>query len=110
MKEFQGLGLKVDLLDHGNSTDAGEVIERTSREIEKQRDDRLIYAQRGVQQDTIDTIVDLDEEEAAEMLDDEGVEITEAEDLDNPDSEDLDSFDEAGSDEDDASLDLGEEL
>ncbi len=110
VKEFQGLGLKVDLLDHGNSTDAGEVIERTSREIEKQRDDRLIYAQRGVQQDTIDTIVDLDEEEAAEMLDDEGVEITEAEDLDNPDSEDLDSFDEAGSDEDDASLDLGEEL
>lgn len=110
VKEFQGLGLKVDLLDHGNSTDAGEVIERTSREIEKQRDDRLIYAQRGVQQDAIDTIVDLDEEEAAEMLDDEGVEITEAEDLDNPDSEDLDSFDEAGSDEDDASLDLGEEL
>ncbi len=108
VKEFQGLGLKVDLLDHGNSTDAGEVIEKTSREIEKQRDDRLIYAQHGMQQDAVKTMVDLDDEddEIKDMLDDEGVEITDAEDLDEPDGlgeMDLD-------DEDDASLDLGEEL
>ena len=108
VKEFQGLGLKVDLLDHGNSTDAGEVIEKTSREIEKQRDDRLIYAQHGMQQDAVETMVDLDDEddEIKDMLDDEGVEITDAEDLDEPDGlgeMDLD-------DEDDASLDLGEEL
>ncbi len=105
VKEFQGLGLKVDLLDHGNSTDAGEVIEKTSREIEKERDDRLIYAQHGVQQDIMDTIIDLDEEETQELLDDEGVEITEAEDLDNLPVDDLD----ADTDED-GSLDLGEEL
>lgn len=105
VKEFQGLGLKVDLLDHGNSTDAGEVIEKTSREIEKERDDRLIYAQHGVQQDVMDTIIDLDEEEAQELLDDEGVEITEAEDLDDLPVDDLD--DET---DEDGSIDLGEEL
>ena len=104
VKEFQGLGLKVDLLDHGNSTDAGEVIERTSREIEKERDDRLIYAQHGMQQDAVETMVDLDDddEEVKDLLDDEGVEITDAEDIDGPEEMDLD--------EDDASLDLGEEL
>lgn len=100
VKEFQGLGLKVDLLDHGNSTDAGEVIERTSREIEKQHDDRLIYAQHGIQETDVDTLVDLDDEEAEEMLDDEGVEITE----DEEDVEPLDDLDDEGS------LDLGEEL
>ncbi len=105
VKEFQGLGLKVDLLDHGNSTDAGEVIEKTSREIEKERDDRSIYAQHGVQQDVMDTIIDLDDEEAQESLDDEGVEITEAEDLDDLPVDDLD----VDADEDGA-LDLGEEL
>lgn len=100
VKEFQGLGLKVDLLDHGNSTDAGEVIERTSRQIEKEHDDRLIYAQHGIQETDIDTLVDLDDEEAEEMLDDEGVEITENEE----DVEPLDDLDDADS------LDLGEEL
>ena len=100
VKEFQGLGLKVDLLDHGNSTDAGEVIERTSRQIEKEHDDRLIYAQHGIQETDIDTLVDLDDEEAEEMLDDEGVEITENEE----DVEPLDDLDDADS------LALGEEL
>ena len=100
VKEFQGLGLKVDLLDHGNSTDAGEVIERTSRQIEKEHDDRLIYAQHGIQETDIDTLVDLDDEEAEEILDDEGVEITENEE----DVEPLDDLDDADS------LDLGEEL
>ncbi len=98
VKEFQGLGLKVDLLDHGDSTDASEVIEKTSREIEKAQDDRLIYAQHGQQETDLDTIVDLDDEEAAEMLDDEGVEITEADD-----TEEMENLP-----EDD--LDLGEEM
>ncbi|MBQ3320720.1 DNA-directed RNA polymerase subunit beta, partial [Candidatus Saccharibacteria bacterium] len=40
VKELQGLGLKVDLLDHGEATDAGDVIERTSKEIEKSKDDQ----------------------------------------------------------------------
>lgn len=107
VKEFQGLGLKVDLLDHGNSTDAGEVIEKTSREIEKERDDRLIYAQHGIQQDAIDTMVDLDDEEAAAMLDDEGVEVTEGEeDLDDLDVDVLND----DTEDDNDSLDLGEEL
>ena len=94
VKEFQGLGLKVDLLDHGESTDAGEVIEKTSREIERQSDDRLIYAQHSAQAQAESTLVDLDSEESKEMLDDEGIQITEADDLD------LDS----------GETDLGEEL
>ncbi len=94
VKEFQGLGLKVDLLDHGESTDASEVIEKTSREIEKQHDDRLIYAKHS-NENFENTVVDLDDEEVKEMIDDEGIEITEAEDV-------------GGSA--DADLDLGEEL
>lgn len=92
VKEFQGLGLKVDLLDHGESTDASEVIEKTSREIEKSHDDSLIYAQHQSEK-VADTLVDLDETEAEAMLDDEGVEITEA-----------DEFADAGE------TDLGEEM
>ena len=37
---FGGLGLKVDLLDHGESADAGDVIEKTSKEIEKSSNDQ----------------------------------------------------------------------
>ena len=44
----------------------------------------MIYAQHG-HNEIVDTVVDLDDEEAKEMLDDEGVEITEAEDLDSTD-------------------------
>ena len=80
VKEFQGLGLKVDLLDHGESADASEVIEKTSREIERSQDDRLIYAKHG-HQDMVETLVDLDDEEVKEMMDDEGIEVTEAEGL-----------------------------
>ncbi len=89
VKEFQGLGLKVDLLDHGESTDASEVIEKTSREIEKSHDDKLIYAKHQNDIKTEETLVDLDETEAKEILDDEGIEITEAEDFDHADLADL---------------------
>jgi DNA-directed RNA polymerase subunit beta len=45
VKELQGLGLKVDLLDHGDAKDADHVIEKTTEEVERQRDDSVIYAQ-----------------------------------------------------------------
>ena len=45
VKELQGLGLKVDLLDHGDARDADHVIEKTTEEVERQRDDSTIYAQ-----------------------------------------------------------------
>ena len=94
VKEFQGLGLKVDLLDNGDSKDAGEVIEKTSRAIEQANDDSHIYTQHA-HHAPADTIVDLDEEESA-MLDAEGVSIKEADEL-----ESSDGMDDAG---------LGEEL
>ena len=89
VKELQGLGLKVDLLDHGEAADAGDVIERTSKEIEKSKDDQSIYDQH--KKDTEPQILDLDEEEAEAMMAEEGVEITEI-------------------DESDGTVDLGEEF
>ena len=89
VKELQGLGLKVDLLDHGESADAGDVIEKTSKEIEKNRDDQSIYDQH--KKDTEPQILDLDDSEAEAMMAEEGVEITEI-------------------DEDDGTVDLGEEF
>ncbi len=89
VKELQGLGLKVDLLDHGESADAGDVIEKTSREIEKSKDDQSIYDQH--KKETEPQILDLDETEAEAMMADEGIEITEV-------------------DEEDGTVDLGEEF
>ncbi len=89
VKELQGLGLKVDLLDHGESSDASDVIEKTSREIERNKDDQSIYDQH--KKDTEPEIVDLDDEETEAMLESEGIEITEG-------------------DEDDGTIDLGEEF
>ena len=89
VKELQGLGLKVDLLDHGESADAGDVIEKTSKEIEKDKDDQSIYDQH--KKDTEPQILDLDDAEAEAMMADEGIEITEI-------------------DEDDGTVDLGEEF
>ena len=73
VKELQGLGLKVDLLDHGEMNDASDVIEETSREIEKEKDDQQIYAQH--KEETEPVITDLDSE-----VEDEGVHITEGDD------------------------------
>ena len=81
VKELQGLGLKVDLLDHGESADAGDVIEKTSREIEKSKDDQSIYDQH--KKETEPQILDLDESEAEAMMAEEGIEITEADELDD---------------------------
>ena len=89
VKELQGLGLKVDLLDHGESADAGDVIEKTSKEIEKSKDDQSIYDQH--KKDTEPVILDLDDDEAEAMMAEEGIEITEM-------------------DEDDGTVDLGEEF
>ena len=104
VKELQGLGLKVDLLDHGESADAGDVIEKTSREIEKDKDDQSIYDQH--KKETAPTIVDLDDEEAIAMMEEEGIEITEADDIDNASEETTEEVEEF----DDGTVDLGEEF
>ena len=101
VKELQGLGLKVDLLDHGESADAGDVIEKTSREIEKDKDDQSIYDQH--KKDTEPQILDLDDAEAEAMMAEEGVEITET----DSDESDLEITE---IDEDDGTVDLGEEF
>ncbi len=78
VKELQGLGLKVDLLDNGQSEDASAVIEQTSRAIEKAQDDQAIYAARGF--NTEDDIAFDDNEETEQMLEEEGIQITEGDD------------------------------
>ena len=104
VKELQGLGLKVDLLDHGEMSDASDVIEETSREIEKEKDDQQIYAQH--KEDTAPEITDLDSGEGEDSLDSEGVQITEG------DESMTDSVIESEDDlsEDDGTVDLGEEF
>jgi len=75
VKELQGIGLKVDLLDNGEATDAGDVIERTTRAVEKDKDDQSIY-------DTTNEPIDPDmmsDEEIASELDDEGISIMDGE-------------------------------
>ena len=80
VKELQGLGLKVDLLDHGESSDASDVIEETTREIEKSEDDSLIYAQH--QKNSELDMDNIDDETAAELMDEDedDIEITEEDD------------------------------
>ena len=101
VKELQGLGLKVDLLDHGESADADAVIEKTSREIEKAQDDKLIYNKKNPENEN-DTI-DLTEEESREALDQEGITITDeaGEEIEEPTDEELEG--------DDGTVDFGDE-
>lgn len=101
VKELQGLGLKVDLLDHGEAADAGDVIERTSKEIERSKDDQRIYDQH--KKDAEPEILDLDEAEAEAMMAEEGVEIEEVD-------ADGNAIDVSEVDEDDGTVDFGEEL
>ena len=101
VKELQGLGLKVDLLDHGESADAGDVIEKTSREIEKDKDDAIIYDQH--KRDTKPEILDLDDEEAEAMMAEEGISITEDDDLEDDTEAIAEELDEG-------IVDLGEEF
>ena len=98
VKELQGLGLKVDLLDHGEMSDASDVIEETSREIEKEKDDQQIYAQH--KEDIEPSITDLDSEEDRETLDEEGIQITEGDDA---------IVEDTTLSEDDGTVDFGEE-
>ena len=86
VKELQGLGLKVDLLDNGEARDADSVIEDTSREIEKSQDDRLIYAKHNVHiNDDENDIIDLTDEEIEESLDGQGITIKDGDSEDNID-------------------------
>ena len=99
VKELQGLGLKVDLLDNGEAADADTVIEKTSREIEQAQDDAKIYDRKlGEAELSGDDTIDLTEDESRAALDEEGISITDAEG-----DEIVDDY------EDDGSVDLGDE-
>ena len=66
VKELQGLGLKVDLLDNGTAADASEVIEKTTAEVEKSKDDAVIYANNESVPPDPDV---LDDDEIADLID-----------------------------------------
>ena len=67
VKELQGLGLKVDLLDGGHAKDADRVIEKATEEVARSRDDAVIYAQT----ETGTTVEDDDLEEQAQIVDED---------------------------------------
>ncbi len=67
VKELQGLGLKVDLLDGGHAKDADRVIEKATEEVARSRDDAVIYAQT----ETSATVEDDDLEEQAQIVDED---------------------------------------
>ena len=103
VKELQGLGLKVDLLDNGDAKDADRVIEKTTEEVERQRDDSVIYAQTGNGNGDDD-----DDLEGFEITDSEG-EVIE----DDSEEEIVDDEPDIGEeefDDDDTITDLGEDL
>ena len=100
VKELQGLGLKVELRDGGESTDADTAIENISREIERAQDDRLIYEKHNLAADG-DDVIDLTEDESREALDEEGITITDAEGEEIVEPE--------GDFEDDGAVDFGDE-
>ena len=93
---MQGLGLKVDLLENGQSNDASKVIEEATRAVEHAKDDSVIYAQHAKKRE------DLSEEEL-EDIDESFAEIKEANDLERDDM----NFEEE--EEDDDSIDIGTE-
>lgn len=82
VKELQGLGLKVDLLDNGTAADASEVIEKTTAEVEKSKDDAVIYANDESVPPDPDV---LDDDEIVDLIDDEGIDISEDESITNTD-------------------------
>ena len=96
VKELQGLGLKVDLLENGQSNDASKVIEEATRAVEHAKDDSVIYAQHAKKRE------DLSEEEL-EDIDESFAEIKDANDLERDDM----NFEEE--EEDDDSIDIGTE-
>ena len=101
VKELQGLGLKVDLLDNGDAKDADRVIEKATEEVERMRDDSVIYAntENGNPPD------DLDDEDA------EGFETLDAEgNIEEEFDEPAEDFEEEVSEDDDTITDLGEDL
>ena len=111
VKELQGLGLKVDLLDNGDAKDADRVIEKTTEEVERQHDDSVIYAQK--EEIPPEELVDDGEgyaEEAAEDDDEEDA-IYDSEDNSEAEYDESDVEDEAEFDVDDDTItDLGEDL
>lgn len=83
VKELQGLGLKVDLLDNGNAKDADSVIEKTTRRVQKENDDAAIYARLDNEELVAESAEDAEENGISQIdgSDDDAVEV----DIDNMD-------------------------
>ncbi len=83
VKELQGLGLKVDLLDNGNAKDADAVIEKTTRRVQKENDDAAIYARLDSEELVAESAEDAEENGISQIdgSDDDAVEV-EMDDID----------------------------
>jgi DNA-directed RNA polymerase subunit beta len=77
VKELQGLGLKVDLLENGNAKDADAVIEKTTRRVQKENDDAAIYARLDNEELVAESAEDAEENGISQIdgSDDDAVEV-----------------------------------
>ena len=96
VKELQGLGLKVDLLDNGDAKDADSVIEKTTRRVQKENDDAAIYARLDNEELVAESAEDAEENGISQIdgSDDDAVEV-EMDDIDidtNNDEEEGEEF------------------
>jgi DNA-directed RNA polymerase subunit beta len=77
VKELQGLGLKVDLLDNGSAADANDVIQQTMKgEESKQPADNL-----GVEESLAEDETNPDNIEDTEELNEDGISIQDIDDI-----------------------------
>jgi DNA-directed RNA polymerase subunit beta len=89
VKELQGLGLKVDLLDNGDARDADRVIEKTTEMVGRENDDAAIYARHeeeivpetgeDAEENGISQIDGSDDDAEEVEIDEEDIEINEEE-------------------------------
>ena len=96
VKELQGLGLKVDLLDNGDAKDADAVIEKTTRRVQNENDDAAIYARLDSEELVAESAEDAEENGISQIdgSDDDAVEV-EMDDIDidtNNDDEEGEEF------------------
>ncbi len=77
VKELQGLGLKVDLLDNGDAKDADAVIEKTTRRVQNENDDAAIYARLDSEELVAESAEDAEENGISQIdgSDDDAVEV-----------------------------------
>lgn len=97
VKELQGLGLKVDLVNGGEAVDAEDVLSQVGAGVEKPVDVEVVEPisdEEFSEEDSTSADVESDDEENTELddglsVDDEGISIKDIDEMNNFDEEDI---------------------